>query len=64
MGETQALPAFEIEHLIYTVRNQRIILDSDLAAIYGMRRDHSIRRSNAILNGFLQISCSDSQSQK
>jgi hypothetical protein len=36
MGGSEIIPAFDIERLIHTVRNQRVILDSDLAKIYGV----------------------------
>lgn len=37
MTETQSLiPAYKIEELILLVRGQRVMLDSDLAAIYGV----------------------------
>jgi hypothetical protein len=36
MGDTEIIPAFDIERLIHTIRNQRVILDSDLAQIYGV----------------------------
>jgi hypothetical protein len=36
MGDTEIIPAFDIERLVHTIRNQRVILDSDLAQVYGV----------------------------
>src|SRR5712671_2708506 len=34
--ETEIAPAREITRLIYSIRDERVILDSDLAKIYGV----------------------------
>ena len=37
----------DVGQLILTLRGQRVILDSDLAKLYGLQPSASMRRSNA-----------------
>lgn len=48
MPKADVIPAFDIERLIYTVRGQRVILDTDLAKIYGVETrslNQAVRRN-------------------
>ena len=31
------LPSYKIDQLVYLIRNKKVMLDSDLAAIYGVK---------------------------
>ena len=35
-SETEIIPSFDVTPLIRSIRDQRVIIDSDLAAIYGV----------------------------
>jgi hypothetical protein len=54
----------QFDGLIYTVRGVRVMLDRDLAEIYGVATRSSIRPSNAIKAGFRKISCFSSRWRK
>ncbi|WP_337288636.1 ORF6N domain-containing protein [Candidatus Methylomirabilis sp.] len=46
----QAVPIEQIEHLIYLIRGQRVILSADLAALYGVvtwRLHEQVKRNQA-----------------
>jgi hypothetical protein len=45
---------------ILTVREQKVVLDSDLAAVYGVRRNGSMNNCVAIANASPQILRSNS----
>jgi len=49
------LPKDSIEHLIFTIRGQRVVLDADLADFMACRRFGSTRHSNAIANASRRI---------
>ena len=45
---TQLLPLDAVTHRIFTLRDQKVLLDSDLAALYGVatrRRNEQVRRN-------------------
>ena len=44
-----------IESLIKVIRGQQVMLDKDLAMLYGVEAKFSIRLLNAMLNAFLMI---------
>jgi hypothetical protein len=47
-NETQIIPSIQIEPLIRSIRDQRVILDSDLAALYGVptkRLNEQVKRN-------------------
>lgn len=48
----------EISRRIHTIRGQRVMLDADLADLYGFPPRYSIRQSGGIATGFPTISCS------
>jgi hypothetical protein len=48
-----------IESLILTIRGQKVILDTDLAGLYGVPTKALNQASSAIASGFPKISCSD-----
>jgi hypothetical protein len=57
MNEKTLSAVENIGPLIRTIRGQKVILDSDLARIFKVRRFVLTRRSNVIASGFLMISC-------
>ncbi|OGU65565.1 MAG: hypothetical protein A3H45_15805 [Ignavibacteria bacterium RIFCSPLOWO2_02_FULL_55_14] len=50
-------PSRYIEKLIHMVRGQKVILDADLAHIYGITTRGLINRCDAIAADFQEISC-------
>ena len=53
-----AIPAERIERRILLVRGQKVMLDSDLASLYGVKQKCLTKPLNATLTAFLTISCS------
>jgi hypothetical protein len=51
------VPIEAIEKKIFLVRGKKVMLDADLAELYGVETFNLNRASNGILNDFLQISC-------
>jgi len=49
----------DVHQLIRTIRGHRIILDTDLARIYGVPTFRLNEQIKEISKGFLQISCSE-----
>jgi hypothetical protein len=58
MQRTESLiPAERIEQAILLLRGERVLLDRDLAALYGVSTRFSIKPFNAIGSGFPMTSC-------
>ena len=49
-----------IERRIYIIRGEKVVLDSDLAVLYGIQPKRLNDRSNVIDGASRAISCSDS----
>ena len=54
-SETSSL--MPVENLIYVIRGQQVMLDRDLAKLYGVETKVLTKRSNVISNVFPRISC-------
>ena len=54
----------EIEEKIYLIRGQKVMLDSDLAVIYGVETKMLNRAVKRILTVFRQILCFNSPMKK
>ena len=46
-----------IESKIFFIRGKKVMLDRDLATLYGVEREHSIRQLGEIQNDSLLILC-------
>jgi hypothetical protein len=61
MNENTGIATVEqIEQAILLLRGQKVMLDRDLAALYGVETKVSTERCGAILTVFQRISCSNS----
>jgi hypothetical protein len=58
-SEAQLILVDQIEPLIHTVRNQKVMLDSDLALLYGIATKRLNEQVRAIESGFPRTSYSD-----
>lgn len=47
----------QIEKIIFVIRAQKVMIDSDLAELYGVLTKTSIKPFNGILIDFLKTSC-------
>lgn len=54
-----SVPTERMEQIIHLIRGHRVILDADLAKLYGSLQKHSTKRSKEIELAFLKISCSN-----
>jgi hypothetical protein len=54
---SKKLTTDQLGRLIYEIRGERVMLDSDLASIYGVETKSLNRAVNAILTAFRRISC-------
>ena len=52
-NDIQILDKQTIESMIYTIRGQKIMLDFDLARIYGIQQAVLMNKSREILRSFL-----------
>ncbi len=59
-----AVPFDQISRSIVIIRGQRVLLDAELAALYGVTQNGSMNRSSAISSACRQISYSASTKQK
>ena len=53
----KAIPSVDIESLIYVIRDEQVMLDSDLAKLYGVETKVLNKPSNVIYSAFRKISC-------
>jgi len=52
----QIIPASKVESRILTIRGQKVILDNDLAGIYGVQPSGLTNRLSVTPNGFPVVS--------
>jgi hypothetical protein len=55
---TQTTPVELIERRIHVIRDYKVMIDSDLAELYGVATKNLKRRSGATSRGSPRISCS------
>jgi len=53
-----------VENLIMDLRGQKVILDADLARLYGVENRHLTKLLNVILRDFPKTSCFSLQMKK
>jgi ORF6N domain len=53
------IPVERIERSILLIRGHKVMLDRDLASLYGVTTKVLTRRSKDIMTGSLKISCSN-----
>ena len=53
----ELMPVEMIERKIYLIRGHRVLLDSDLAELYGWKPSDSMNRFEGIRSDFRMISC-------
>jgi hypothetical protein len=56
----EVIPIERITHLIFVFRGQKVMLDSDLADLYGVSTGHLNRAVKRNLGRFPRTSCSNS----
>ena len=57
MSEVIKITETLIESKIYFIRGQKVMLDNDLAEMYGVEQEHLNKQLSETLTGFLKILC-------